>query len=313
MEQTNSSIVEHKIIVLNSKDGDKLNGEYLSRIRFNFRDILKKEDNIYYVGITLLSAEIPCSFYNISVNNQTLKYTVNSTTYTLTIPEGNYNATSFIAQFVSLYNSGGHGNNISISFSKITGKLTTTRTSGTYSTTYLASGSSMFEVLGLLENTDYTFSTSLEHSYMLNLLGVKKLKIFSNNLSLENYDSNGHTSGSLIHTVSVDKPAYSMINYQNQHSALSRVKNKVINEIEIEIRDENHKLIDFNNIYWDMTIVLNIYRKFTPPPNESLNLNSLAINPIIPENNPLPTKKEIKEVLRKIDEDNLRELEFLSL
>lgn len=309
----NSTIIESKIIVLNSKDGDKLNGEYLSRIKFNFKDILKKEDDIYYVGATLLTAEIPCSFYNINVNNQTLKYTVNSTTYTITIPEGNYNATNFISQFIYLYNSGGHGNTISMSFNKITGKLTTTRTGGTYSTTYLASGSSMFEVLGLLENTDYTFSTSLENSYMMNLLGVKKLKVFLNNLSLENYDSKGHTSGSLLHTVSVDKPAYSMINYQNQNSALSRVKNKVINEIEIEIRDENNKLIDFNNIYWDMTILLNIYRKYTPPTNESLNLNVLAINPVMPENNPLPTKKEIKEVLRKIDEDNLKELELLSL
>lgn len=313
MEQS-STIIESKLIVLNSKDGDKLNGEFLSRVRFNFKDILKKEDDIYYVGATLSSAEVPVSFYNINSNNQVLKYSVNSVSYSLTISEGNYTATSFIAQFVSLYNSGGHGNNISISFSKITGKLTTTRTAGTYSTTYLASGSSMFEVLGLLEDTNYTFSTSLEHSYMLNLLGIKKLKIFINNLSLENYDSNGHTSGSLLYTISVDKPGYSLINYQNNHNnSLSRVKNKVINEIEIEIKDENHNLIDFNNIYWDMTILLNIYRKFIPPTNETLSLNTLAINPVIQENNPLPTKKEIKEVMRKIDEDNLRELEFLSL
>jgi hypothetical protein len=60
MEANTNSVIEHKLIVLNSKDGDKLNGEYLSHVRFNFRDILKEV--IFYVGMSLLSAEIPCSF-----------------------------------------------------------------------------------------------------------------------------------------------------------------------------------------------------------------------------------------------------------
>jgi hypothetical protein len=51
-----------------------------------------------------------------------------------------------------------------MSFNK-TGKLTTTRTAGIYDTTYLANLSSMFEVLGLLEDTDYTFSTNLANHY----------------------------------------------------------------------------------------------------------------------------------------------------
>jgi hypothetical protein len=61
MEANTNSVIEHKLIVLNSKDGDKLNGEYLSHVRFNFRDILKG-DEIYFMWVCLLSAEIPCSF-----------------------------------------------------------------------------------------------------------------------------------------------------------------------------------------------------------------------------------------------------------
>ena len=102
-----------------------------------------------------------------------------------------------------------------------------------------------------------------------------------------------------------------LINYQNQNTALSRLKNKTLNELEIQIRDENNNLIDFNNVYWDMSLILNIYKRFSPPTDDTINLDALAINPTPDENNPLPTKTEIKEALQKIDEDNLRELELL--
>jgi hypothetical protein len=312
MESNTNSVVESKLIVLNAKDGDKLNGEYLSHVRFNFKDILKKEEDIFYVGLSLLSAEIPCSFYNINVNDATLNYSVNSVEYSMTLTEGNYTATTFIAEFVSQFSTGGHGHTVSMSFNKTTGKLTTTKTAGVYDIVYLSG--SIYEVLGMLEGAEYTIATSLIHPYMLNLLGVKKLKVYSPSFSLENYDSTGHTSGTLVHTISVDVPSYSLINYQNTSGSVSRVRNKTVNDIEIIIRDENHGLIDFNNVYWDMTFVLKIYRRMQPPTNDNLNLTQLAMSIINKdglENNPLPTKKEIREVLDKMDEDNLRQLELL--
>lgn len=314
MEQpTNiSSIIENKIIVLNSKDGDRLNGDLLSDVRFNFRDILKKDKDIYYVSCSLLSCEIPVSFYNVNINNNILKYSINSIEYTLTVPEGNYSAITFISEFVSQFNSGGHNHTISISFNKTTGKLTTTKLTGDYDITYLGEGTSMYEVLGFLGDTDYTIITTLVHSYMMNLLGVKNLLIMSSSLSLENYDSKGHTNSSLIHTIPVSQPAYSLIVYENNHTSLSRVKNKTINEINIIIKDENDNFVDFNNTNWCMSIILNIYKKLNPPTDDNIDLESLAIN-INQENTPLPTKSEIKEILEKLDEDNLRELEFLSL
>lgn len=309
MEASINSVIESKLIVLNSKDGVKLNGEYLSHIKFNFKDILQKDSDIFYVGLSLMTAEIPCSFYNLNVNNSTLSYSINSIAYSMTLTEGNYNATTFIAEFVSKFNSGGHSHTISMSFNKTTGKLTTTKTSGLYSIIYKSG--SIYEVLGFLEGAEYTIATSLTHPFMLNLLGVKKLKILSPSFSLENYDSAGNTSGSLIHTISVNLPSYSLIDYQSQSSTLSRVRNKIINEIEIQIRDENNKLVDFNNVYWNVTLVLTIYRKMQPPTDDTLNLNQLAMSISTPENNPLPTKKEIKEIMHKLDEDNLKELELL--
>ena len=314
METAVNYIIENKLIVLNSKDADKLNAELLSDVNFKFKDILKAEENILYVSCSLLSAEIPCSFYNININNQLLIYTINGVEYSLIVQEGNYNATSFITEIVSQFNSDTHGHSINMTFNKITGKLTITKLTGAFDIIIQSSGSSMYEVLGLLTDNDYTITTTLVCPYMLNLLGVKKLKIFTNSISLANYDSNGHTSGSLLHTISVDVPSYSLLVYQNNHLALTRVMNKTINEIHIQIRDENHKLIDFNNVYWNLTIVLNIYRKFIPQSSPNLNLNDLAIqNQMPPEITPLPTKKELKVIMNKLDKQNLEELELLLL
>jgi hypothetical protein len=56
-----------------------------------------------------------------------------------------------------------------MSFNKISGKLTTTKLTGVYDIIYLAENSSIYGVLGFLDDTDYTITSSLIHAYMLNL------------------------------------------------------------------------------------------------------------------------------------------------
>ncbi len=60
---------ENRLITLNSKDGEKINGTYLSNINFNFSGLL--QDDIYLVRtyITVLNAQFPVSFYIIDDNN----------------------------------------------------------------------------------------------------------------------------------------------------------------------------------------------------------------------------------------------------
>jgi hypothetical protein len=104
MEANTNSVIEHKLIVLNSKeDGDKLNGEYLSHVRFNFRDILKGRRYILCGYVSSISRNT-VFFYNINVNNSTLNYSVNSTDYSL-LTEGII-MRQLLCEFVSQFNSG---------------------------------------------------------------------------------------------------------------------------------------------------------------------------------------------------------------
>jgi hypothetical protein len=104
-----------------------------------------------------------------------------------------------------------------------------------------------------------------------------------------------------------------MIDYHNQHNALSRLNNKTINNLEIQLRDENSNYIDFNNIPWTLSLILNIYRKFQSQDNTDLNLNSLALKIFEPQNIPLPSKNELKEAVNDLEEDNIRQLELLNI
>ena len=47
------------IIILNSAHGNLLNGTYKSDIEFQFNGLLKQEDHIQQVQISLVNAQIP--------------------------------------------------------------------------------------------------------------------------------------------------------------------------------------------------------------------------------------------------------------
>ena len=93
---------DNRLITLNSKDGEKLNGTYLSNIWFNFSGLL--QDDIYLVRtyITVLNAQIPVSFYIIDNTNNILNYLQAGVDKLITVPIGNYNGN----QMVKLLNTG---------------------------------------------------------------------------------------------------------------------------------------------------------------------------------------------------------------
>ena len=112
---------DNRLITLNSKDGEKLNGTYLSNIRFSFSGLL--QDDIYLVRtyITVLNAQIPVSFYIIDDTNNILNYNESGTGKVITVPIGNYNGN----QMVKLLNTGftDNGSGIIASLNSNTGIL----------------------------------------------------------------------------------------------------------------------------------------------------------------------------------------------
>ena len=101
---------DNRIITLNSNDGEKLNGTYLSKINFSFSGLLKNEKNLIRSYITVLNAQFPVSFYIIDETDNILYYTNGITNYDITLSIGNYNGN----QMVTALNAGFTTNSIPI-------------------------------------------------------------------------------------------------------------------------------------------------------------------------------------------------------
>ena len=258
--------IDNHVINLNSKDATKNNGTMLSNVSFGFQGILSDDDNILRSYISVLNAQIPCSFYIINSSNNKLTLTTTSA-YTVTIPPGNYNAASFISalqQTLFPIYSGA----IQIIISKTNGKLTLYPTLDTT----LSATSIIASVLGFSENTFCSLATGTELAYPLNLLGIKRVSIQSDALNINSYNSNGYKTSNILTTIPVDQPAFNMVSYVNQSDSNKHIlRTKTINAIDIEIYDETGSFVDFNNIDWSLTLCLSVERDHSPYQHDSLH------------------------------------------
>ena len=264
-------IREKKIISLNSSSATRyLNGTtFLSNLVFDFANVLAPDDSIVYVECGVGNAEIPCTFYNVDTRNNIFNYVVNATNFSIVVPPGNYNYTSLVTQMLSQFTLNGH--TFSMTLNRSSNILTMTLTAGgTWNT---LSSSSISSVLGFASNTAYTITANtITFPFLFDLLGIKKLKIYSTNISVDSVDSVGNATNNLLCTISVNQPGFNMLIYSNIDGLYSHIRNKYISTIDITITDENGNLVNFNSVGWTMTLNLIIYRKI------DVLINQLKIN-----------------------------------
>ena len=233
---------DNRIITLNSQDGDKQNGSYLSNINFNFSGLLSDDNNIIRTYITVLNAQFPVSFYIIDETDNVLNYTENSVNKSITIPIGNYNGN----QMVTALNAGftANSSNVVAFLNSQNGILKFLITGGA-SFTFLST-STIKSILGFEE--DITSTNLITMPYQLNLLGKKKLFINSNHLRNSAFSSKSLACVQTIATIPVDQPPYAMINYTSVSDLEKNIIfNRSLDMLDIQIVDEENKYIDFSH------------------------------------------------------------------
>jgi len=303
--------IETKLFsVTSSSATSKFNDTYLSSVSFEANNFIHSE-GVTNLEVALIHAEIPVSFYVINEYNNQFRFKNNTAPITtVSIAFGNYNSTSLITALNTALNDA----NFVITISKLTGKL-----SFTHNQPYIIYNDFSFSigtVLGFNPNTiNNSVGTSnpytLTPPHMLNLLGAKKLNIISNELNTINHSSEVG-SLSLLTSIAIDQPAYGLIIYENKSGIKHNLKVKDINNIDIQILDENHNLVNFNNIDWSMLLCFYITRGETNPNNFHTFLKRSTV--------PLETTALVdKEPLVKSDDQEkkskpkeLEDLEFLS-
>lgn len=249
------------IITLNSKDATQLNGSFLSNTVFNFKGLLKDEENVIRSYIHVLNAQFPVSFYTVDYTDNIFAYKLTAGTLkTITIPTGNYNANTLITQLTALFTA--NSDTITTTFNSTTGKLNFTSASSYTFYPYGTNGSTASDILGI--GPTALVGTSINCPYPLNLLNKKKLFINSANLYNIAYTSLNLGSTTCIATIPVNQPPYNLINYVSISTEDKLIiHNSLLNAIDIQIQDENEQFINFNNINWSITLCLTIERADT--------------------------------------------------
>lgn len=258
-----TTYVDSRILVLNSKDAKKNNGTMNSNVEFEFNGLLIEDIKILQSHIQLIASQIPHSFYIINANNNVLKYTVSSIIYTITIPEGNYNAFSLITVMTSLFLANGHI--ITPVISRINGKITYT---ALFNFTFNTLGSSILKILGFLPSVNTSsIGNVLVSPFPLNLLGIKRLTITSQSLATTALNSLGSKTQSILATIYIVEPAFGLVSHSNTTNVNHLLKIKTINKIDMQIQDEDGNYIDLNNQDWTMKLLISsTYELFLEPP-----------------------------------------------
>lgn len=254
-----STYIDQRQIILNSDHAILNNGTFLSDVNFTFIGLLQDDADVEEITVQVQNAQIPISFYNINVYNNILNITYNSTPYSLTLTRGNYNSTTLINEIIAKLALIAI-TDITIATSSITGIITFTRAGGLNFT--INSTGTINKVLGFEVGTTYiSVGGVLSAPFPLNLLGLLKLKIASYELQTGNYDSSVDGTLNILATIPIEAGSFGLILYDNISNTQSLIRNPTLDGFDLKIYGDDNNLVNFNNVGWNITLLLSITRR----------------------------------------------------
>lgn len=240
---TNQETVQ---IFLNSKTANNYLGGFTSNCIFNLPLIVLPRNAKIHLSVQ--SASIPYSFYNVDYFNNKLVYSVNGgSNITIEIPQGNYSATS-LKNYLTTVMTG-----FTITYSNLNNTLTFTHSN--YDFEFKPSSTCM-EILGFDENDNYTSTSRVLASVnSINLFTIRNIYITSNNLSLNNINNSTPNLCNILASIPLTSGANSVVTYVNVNnvkSAVNDVKNFTI--FQVALTDQDGDILDLNGCHWSMTL-----------------------------------------------------------
>jgi hypothetical protein len=167
---------------------------------------------------------------------------MDGTPFSITIDIGNYNGYVMIEMLKTKFSLNAH--TFTITLNSINGKLTFSCPSHAFA--FL--GTSTAQFLGFSQ-TISSASSTVTLLYPLNLIGATVIRIMCPQLVTNNRDD-------ILSLIPVNVFAGEVINYTNPNSFKNILLNNHIQLIEISLYDQNSILLDFNNVDWNIQLVL---------------------------------------------------------
>jgi len=251
--------INSTILHIRSKDATQLVSGFNTDFNVNLVNPININQN-QEIHISMMSAEIPYSFYNISsdLNNNIIKY---DTTETLTFTNQDYsvldvrdffnNDTNFSAIFTTTYDTQKN----KLSFLNKTGA----------SHTIDLNNSTINKVIGF-DETDtqrtITAGSTLESDYVCNLATIHSIFVKSS-MATGNVISTRIGNSTTLQKISVDVNSNGII-YLNQSDfrQISVSQSNIIDSITFRITDQNDNLLQLNNVNFELSFLFEIFPRY---------------------------------------------------
>ena len=240
-------------IHLNSYNADIfMNKTKKSNVVFFFNDTNQASKNVIEMRISVVNAQIPCSWYLINDSNNCITITLSGIDTTFYFPVGNYNVNTFITQWYITM-----GQTWLITFDNKTNKFTFSNTLGQF--TFSDGLNSIYEIIGFIKGNAYTTSGNyITSMYSVNFGGLSRINIESSTFTIKNVDSYSKGITNTLVAIPVNCSQSGYIYYNNFTNFKSVFKNFALSSINIEIMDDKNNYIDFNNLDWTMTLQIDM-------------------------------------------------------
>ena len=269
--------ISSNIVHIRSKDATQLTAGYNSHFKFILEDPIKIKQG-EQINVTMSSAEIPYSFYNVStdVNNTGIMVDDGGAEFNFT--NGNYSIYDIRDAITASTDI-----TFSATFDIKSMKLTLTNTDSSPHTINWGS-SSAAKMLGFDDNPDNNDTVpaggTTTSDFVVNLCTDHSLMVRSN-IASANVQSTTHSNSTILQKISIDQNGFGMI-YLNtdDYRTVNVSQTPQIDEVELKITDQNNNLIQFNNVNYELSIIFQVYEKIidTNHGNDRINIRKKFVN-----------------------------------
>jgi len=255
-----------QIIHIRSKDADQLTPNFNTNFVVNMKTALSTSTN-EEVHVSLMSVEIPYSFYNISndLENNSLKYTYNGVLYNLSFGNKDYSVYDLI-DFMN--NSNNHISTVfTTTYDIQENKISMLNKSGATIIINWTQSNINKELGYLVDEADETVPngfTSVSR-FVVNLATIHSILIKCPNVGSSNVISTRSGNSTILQKVSVDCNSFGII-YLNtsDYRQITISQASVIDQLVFTITDQNNRLLQLNNVNFEFSILFEVFLKYNP-------------------------------------------------
>jgi len=257
--QLNDSVFSGINVFLQSKDS-KQKRENNSDCDFFLETIIEAPRFDMQMLVSVIDAEIPYSFYNVTTKNNTL--VIN--TIEISINPQNYSAFNIVDAFNEKFTI--EGLDIVMSFNDNNNKFSLLS-----ATSFTIDSTTMIKELGM-DDLPQTTNTYISNK-VCNLAGTSSIYIRSDNMNIQNINSFGKTNG-VLSKVLVNTSPGNFIFFQPSTPQYFILGNS-LNFINIQLLNDDNEFIDFNGLDWSLSLSIEYFRKKDDIINYKYFLNDL--------------------------------------